>query len=89
MKYNEDHGITPKQIRKNIDESLTKNQLTSYQYDESNAKAAEKELPYLSSKEIEDRIKDKRKEMEKAAKALDFLVAAKLRDEIKTLQGHL
>lgn len=89
MKYNEDHGITPKQIRKNIDESLTKNQLTSYQYDESNAQAAEKELPYLSAKEIEERIKDKRKEMEKAAKALDFLVAAKLRDEIKTLQEHL
>jgi len=43
----------------------------------------------LAKPEIEKRIRNKRKNMEAAAKALDFLVAAKLRDEIKELQGFL
>jgi excinuclease ABC subunit B len=46
-------------------------------------------LQYLAKPEIEKRIREKRKTMEEAAKALDFLVAAQLRDEIKELQGHL
>lgn len=39
--------------------------------------------------EIEKKIRDARKAMEKAAKDLDFLQAAKLRDEIKSLQDKL
>ncbi len=87
--YNTEHNITPKQIKKNIDDSLTKKQLATYQYDEANAQAAEADLQYLAKPEIEKRIRNKRKNMEAAAKALDFLVAAKLRDEIKELQGFL
>jgi excinuclease ABC subunit B len=89
LDYNKEHKITPRQIRKHIDESLTKNQLATYQYEEANNKASEHELQYLSKTEIEKRIKEKRKSMETAAKALDFLIAAKLRDEIKELQKHL
>ena len=89
MDYNKQNNITPKQIKKNIDESLTKNQLASYQYEEANNKATEHELQYLSKAELEKRIREKRKSMEAAAKALDFLIAAKFRDEIKELQGHL
>ena len=88
-RYNEEKGITPQQIRKNIDESLTKNQVATYQYEEANAKASDHELRYLSKPEIEKRIREKRKNMEAAAKSLDFLVAAKLRDEIKELQEYL
>jgi len=51
--------------------------------------AAEEELAYLSKPEIEKRIREKRKQMEKAAKELDFIVAAKLRDEIKLLKEKL
>ena len=87
--YNISHNITPKQIRKNIDESLTKKQIVSYQYDEANNQAADVDLQYLSKTEIDKRIKEKRKNMENAAKALDFLVAARLRDEIKELQTYL
>jgi excinuclease ABC subunit B len=36
--------------------------------------------------EIKKRIREKRKAMEKAAKDLDFMQAAKLRDEIKILE---
>jgi excinuclease ABC subunit B len=89
MAYNEANGITPQQIRKNIDESLTKNQIATYRYEEANTKATEHELKYLSKPEIEKRIREKRKNMESAAKSLDFLVAAKLRDEIKELQEYL
>ncbi len=87
--YNTKNNITPTQIKKNIDDSLTKKQITTYQYDEANAQAAEADLQYLAKPEIEKRIREKRKNMEAAAKALDFLVAARLRDEIKELQGFL
>ena len=89
IKYNTEHHLTPTQIKKSIDGSLTKNQIASYQYDQANQKAAEVDLEYLSKSEIEKRIREKRKMMEEAAKALDFLVAAKFRDEIKKLQTHL
>ena len=89
MAYNTKHNITPKQIKKNIDDSLTKNQLVTYQYEGANTQATDHDLQYLSKTEIEKRIRETRKNMENAAKALDFLIAAKLRDEIKELQKHL
>ena len=87
--YNTKHNLTPTQIKKNIDDSLTKNQLVTYQYDGANTLATDHDLQYLNKTEIEKRIRETRKNMEKAAKALDFLIAAKLRDEIKELQKHL
>ena len=51
--------------------------------------AAEPETAYLSKPEIEKLIREKRKAMEKAAKDLDFMQAAKLRDAIKALQEQL
>ena len=89
INYNTENNIEPQQIRKAIDDSLTKKEISGYQYDSANTKAAELDLQYLSKSEIEKQIRVKRKDMEKAAKALDFLIAAKLRDEIKELQIHL
>jgi excinuclease ABC subunit B len=51
--------------------------------------AAEQDLQYLPKEEIEKRIREKRKHMEAAAKELDFIVAAKLRDEIAILKEKL
>jgi len=51
--------------------------------------AAEPETEYLPKAEIEKRIRENRKAMEKAAKDLDFMQAAKLRDVIKKLQEQL
>ena len=87
--YNTQHGITPKQINKKIDETLSKKAVASYQYHTAVQKAAEQDLQYLPKGEIEKRIWDKRKQMEEAAKALDFIVAAQLRDEIKILKEQL
>ncbi|MDV7187331.1 excinuclease ABC subunit UvrB [Lutibacter sp. TH_r2] len=87
--YNTANNITPTQIKKSIENTLGKNTGSSYQYDDSAAMAAEEELGYLPKHEIESRIKEKRKLMEEAAKGLDFIVAAQLRDEIKILKENL
>ena len=89
LAYNAENHITPKQIKKNIDDSLTKSQITSFHYDSAIAKAAEQDLEYLPKPEIEKRIRDKQKLMEQAAKAIDFIAAAQLRDEIKVLKEQL
>ncbi len=86
--YNTKHNITPKQIVKKIDNALLDNQGTSYSSIDENI-AAEQDLTYLTKGEIEKRINQKRKKMEAAAKNLDFLVAAKLRDQIKELKEKL
>ncbi|PHS52621.1 MAG: excinuclease ABC subunit B [Lutibacter sp.] len=86
ISYNTENNITPTQIIKSIENTLAKNTGASYQYDATSNMAAEEELAYLSKPEIEKRIRNKRKQMEAAAKALDFIVAAKLRDEIKFLK---
>jgi len=87
--YNTQNNITPTQIKKSLDNSLIKSNVSSFHYDTAENKAAEEELQYLSKPMIEQRIRDKRKLMEQAEKALDFLVAAQLRDEIKELKTHL
>ncbi|MGB0891212.1 MAG: excinuclease ABC subunit UvrB [Flavobacteriaceae bacterium] len=87
--YNTANNITPTQINKKIDNTLSKSAITSYHYDNATQKAAEQDLEYLPKSEIEKRIREKRKAMEEAAKALDFIVAAQLRDEIKILKKNL
>ncbi len=87
--YNTKHGLKPIQIKKAIESDLTKSQVTSFHYDNALQKVAEQDLEYLPKPEIEKRIRQKRKQMEQAAKQLDFLMAAQFRDEIKELQKHL
>jgi len=87
--YNTKHNISPTQIKKSIENTLAKNTVSSYHYDNTTDIAAEKNLDYLSKTEIEKRIREKRKQMETAAKALDFIAAAKLRDEIKLLKENV
>jgi len=89
IEYNAKNNTTPTQINKAIDESLTKTAVASYQYNNAISKAAEVDLEYLPKPEIEKRIRDTRKQMELAAKALDFLTAAQFRDEIGVLKKYL
>ena len=89
INYNTEHNITPTQIVKEIDTTLSKNAVSSYQYDNAKNKAAEVDLEYLPKPEIEKRIRETRKQMEAAAKDLDFLSAAQFRDEIEVLKKHL
>ena len=87
--YNTKNGITPTQINKKIDDTLSRKAVASYQYNAAIKEAAEQDLQYLPKSEIEKRIREKRKYMEEAAKALDFIVAAQLRDEITILKESL
>jgi excinuclease ABC subunit B len=87
--YNTEHNVTPKALNKSLDNALTKNSVSSYYYELEALKAAEPESEYLSKPELEKKIRDTRKFMEQAAKELDFVLAAKLRDEIKNYQSKL
>ncbi len=87
--YNTQHNITPTQIKKAIDGSLTKSDVSSFHYDAAANLAAEQDLEYIPKPEIEKRIRERQKLMEQAAKALDFIAAAHLRDEIKRLKEQL
>ena len=87
--YNKKNKITPTQINKKIDETLSRKAVASYQYDKAIKEVAEQELQYLAKSEIEKRVREKRKHMEEAAKSLDFIVAAQLRDEITMLKKQL
>lgn len=87
IEYNKLHNITPTPLNKNIENPLAKSPITEVHYDLSQIHKKE-DFNNLSKDEIEKQIRQKRKEMEKAAKELDFIMAAKYRDQIKELQ-HL
>ncbi len=87
--YNTKHNITPTALKKSLDSVLARNSVSTYSYELEAAKAAEPESEYLTKGELEKKIREKRKMMEQAAKALDFIIAAQLRDEIKGYQGKL
>ncbi len=87
--YNLEHGITPTAIKKSFENSLTKSKQMAYTFENAETLAAESEVEYLTKAQIEKKIRDTRKAMEKAAKDLDFMMAAKLRDKIKTFQKQL
>ena len=91
--YNEAHGIVPKTIIKAIDNSLgtLKGGTVSagtYVQKEGGTSAAEAQV-YKSEKELQRALQEAKKNMEKAVKEMDFLNAAKWRDEMLALQERL
>jgi excinuclease ABC subunit B len=86
MNYNLENNIIPKALNKSLDNALAKNSVSTFHFEKEEIRAAEPDIKYLTKPQKDQLIRDKRKAMEKAAKELDFMQAAKLRDEIKTLQ---
>ena len=86
INYNTKNNITPKALNKSLDSALAKNSVSTYHFQKEELRAAEPDLEYLTPEQKEKMIRAKRTAMEKAAKELNFLEAAKLRDEIKILQ---
>ncbi|WP_431612352.1 excinuclease ABC subunit UvrB [Chryseobacterium sp. 'Rf worker isolate 10'] len=90
MQYNEDHGMKPTALNKKISENLVGRSKDfpdqKYTQKEIMQKVAETKATY-ASEDIEKMIEQKQKEMEAAAKNLDFIKAAKLRDEILALKA--
>ena len=89
MNYNTKHGLEPKALNKSLGSALAGNSVSTQYYENQVLKAAEPENLYLSKPEIEKKIREAKKAMEKAAKELDFMQAAKYRDEIKSLKEKL
>ncbi len=93
MAYNEAHGIVPKTIVKAIDNSLGTLKGTQpmpySQSDLPSSMAAESQSVYMSKDQIQKAIQQAKKNMEKAVKEMDFLAAAKYRDEMLELQERI
>ena len=88
-RYNTENNLEPKALNKSLGSALSGNSVSTGYFEREALKAAEPESLYLSKPEIEKKIREFRKQMEKSAKDLDFMQAAKLRDEIKALQDKL
>lgn len=89
MAYNIKNKITPTQIKKSLDNALSKPKTPHYSFEELAIQAAEAETQYFTKPQIEQQIRDTRKAMEAASKELDFLQAARLRDKISALQKQI
>ncbi len=103
LKYNEEHGITPRQIVKDIKSILptekedamqtvgTNRQTAAQVYlePEAGAFAADPIVLQMTRPELERSIENTKKMMEEAARKLDFIQAAQYRDEIVRLEKQL
>lgn len=102
MRYNEEHGITPTQIKKALTASLTSGDTSdakelqratfsapSSALDTSAAFAADPIVERMTRQQLEKSIAETTRLMKQAAKKLDFLQAAQYRDEIVRLQKEL
>jgi excinuclease ABC subunit B len=94
LKYNEAHSITPKQIIKaNISQFEKKKELLSgsgIYADQAKADiAADPVVRYMSSEGLEKAMDAAKKKMEKAAQELDFIAAARFRDEMLAYKEKL
>jgi excinuclease ABC subunit B len=89
INYNTENNLVPQALNKKIESAFTNNKLVEYELGHIMNVAAEPETAYMSKPDLEKLIREKRKAMEKAAKDLDFMQAAKFRDEIKALQSKI
>lgn len=87
--YNDKHKITPQALNKSLDNALAKNSVATQAQERAERAAKAAENRDLTPKQIEQKIRETRKAMEEAAKALDFMEAARLRDLIQEYQGAL
>jgi excinuclease ABC subunit B len=95
LKHNTEFNITPTTVTKSIDEILHQGAVLEIRnYDAKNEYAIEKEidvaaepeLDYGAKKDLEKEIVSVKRQMEKAAKDLDFIEAARLRDKMMEMK---
>lgn len=96
MEYNEKHGITPVSLKKNKEEILRqtgvadkKKGAKKYYIEEEQSLAADPVVSYMSKDQLTKLANETRRKMEKAAKDLDFMEAARLRDELQEVEKML
>ncbi len=93
LAYNQEHGITPKTVKKArkdiFQDTLGIRAKTYEEFEEAVNVAAEATSEYMTTDQLKKKIHKTRKKMETAAKELDFIEAARLRDEMYALQSVL
>jgi excinuclease ABC subunit B len=89
LKWNTDNNIVPTQIKRGARMTVGSKPSRAYVENEKAEVAADPVVQYMSSDALEKNIENTRKLMEKAAKELDFIEAARYRDEIFELEKIL
>lgn len=91
--YNTAHGQVPTALNKSTEKIMRSTQVADgddeveYRIESTSALAADPVVKYMSDDQLDKSIKYTRKQMEKAAKDLDFIEAARLRDELFALEN--
>ncbi len=93
LKYNEEHGITPQQIFKNtksvMGEMSRKRGQRAYVEPSQPVLAADPVVAYMDKDALRKLIDETKSQMKKAAADLDFIEAARLRDEMYALEKRI
>jgi excinuclease ABC subunit B len=96
ISYNVEHGMTPQPLKKSIEAIMmqttvagSKPEAKPYIENEEVSLAADPVVQYMTKDQLEKAIEKTKKSMEKAAKELDFIEAARLRDEMYELKKQL
>ncbi|MEM1328849.1 MAG: excinuclease ABC subunit UvrB [Bacteroidota bacterium] len=96
--YNEEHGITPKTMRKTREEILNKRSILDIRGKQKNvyieddgapSLAADPVVGYMTRDQLEKAIAETERKMKKAAKELDFISAARFRDDVQALKERM
>jgi excinuclease ABC subunit B len=95
IKHNEEHGLTPTALNKSKEKIMEQTKVADgdwstrqmkYEFSEDLALVADPVIQHMSPEQLDKTILHTRKLMEKAAKELDFIEAARLRDELFALE---
>lgn len=98
IRYNEEHGIIPKTVGKSKEAIIEQTSVVDFKggvqkvyvgNDEVRSVAADPIVQYMSKPELKKAIEKTKKDMLAAAKDMDFLLAAKLRDEMFALEKEM